>query len=338
MIITPEMAERIRAQGRKVVQTEAEALKRLPDRIGEPFVAAAPAILERCNEAERGRLIVSGMGKPGFIAQKISATFASTGIPSFALHPADALHGDLGRVGNKDVVLLLSNSGATQEMVELLNPLKRTQAILVVMTAKKESPLAQHADVLLDLGEVIEACPLGLAPTTSSTVMLALGDALAMACLEVRDFDSKDFAQYHPGGSLGRQLMTVTEVMRKDKSLPVVLPDASLEQTLDVMTSTVGRPGAACVIAPNSGELLGLFTDGDLRRLLTNGQATLAMDTTAVELMTPKPITILENKLASEAARIMSEKHLDQLPVVDEANKAVGLIDIQDLLELGFTP
>ena len=338
MEISKKTEDRIRAQGQKVVKTEAEALQRLPARIGADFVAAARAILTRCGESGPGRLVVSGMGKPGFIAQKISATFASTGIPSFALHPADALHGDLGRVGNHDVVLLLSNSGSTQEMVDMLSPLKRTQALLVVMTAKADSPLAKHADVLLDLGDVIEACPLGLAPTTSSTVMLALGDALAMACLEVRDFGPKDFAQYHPGGALGRQLMTVREVMRQGDALPLVSTEATLAETLDAMTSTRGRPGAACVVTPEDGTLAGMFTDGDLRRLLKEKAGDFDLNAKVRDLMCTQPTAVEHHRLASEAARLLSENRLDQLPVIDDAQKAVGLIDIQDLLELGFTP
>jgi arabinose-5-phosphate isomerase len=321
------------------VETEAEALMRLPAQIDDSFVTAATEILERCTEEGSGRLIVSGMGKPGFIAQKISATFASTGIPSFALHPADALHGDLGRVGDKDVVLLLSNSGSTKEMVNLLTPLKRSQALLMVMTSRKDSPLAIHADVVLDLGNVIEACPLGLAPTTSSTVMLALGDALAMACLEVRDFNAKDFAQYHPGGSLGRQLMTVSEVMRSGAGLPLMTPTDSIAQALHVMTATEGRPGAVCIVEEMSQCVLtGFFTDGDLRRLLSEGISSFQLSDPISSVMHASPTSVTSTKMASEAARVLAQKHLDQLPVIDDNQRVVGLLDIQDLLTLGFTP
>ena len=317
----------------------AEALKRLPSRIDDAFVRAAQGILERCTAQGGGRLVVSGMGKPGFIAQKISATFASTGIPSFALHPADALHGDLGRIGDRDVILLLSNSGATQEMVDLLTPLKRIQAQIIVITAKKESPLAQHADVVLDLGDVIEACPLGLAPTTSSTAMLALGDALAMACLKVRDFGPKDFAQYHPGGSLGRQLMSVTDVMRQGKALPLIEPHESIERALEIMTQTEGRPGAVCIVSSRERPgLQGFFTDGDLRRLLGENAQSLNLTDTIDTVMHRSPTAISDTKMAAEAARILAQKHLDQLPVINSDNWVVGLLDIQDLLTLGFTP
>ena len=339
MTLDPNIEARLIAQGRKVVESEAEALKRLPSRIDASFVAAAQAILESCTPNRGGRLVVSGMGKPGFIAQKISATFASTGIPSFALHPADALHGDLGRVGDQDVVLLLSNSGATREMVDLLTPLKRCNAQIIVMTAKKESPLAEHADVVLDLGHVIEACPLGLAPTTSSTVMLALGDALAMACLEVRDFGPHDFAKYHPGGSLGRQLMTVSDVMRRGAALPLMTPKESIERGLELMTQTEGRPGAVCIIESKEQPVLaGFFTDGDLRRLLGEGQKALKLENEIQTVMNMQPTAVLKSKMAAEAARILAQKRLDQLPVVNEDGWVVGLIDIQDLLTLGFTP
>jgi arabinose-5-phosphate isomerase len=335
----PEIRARIQKQGQRVVETEAQALMRLPALIGDDFIAAASDILERCSQEGSGRLIVSGMGKPGFIAQKISATFASTGIPSFALHPADALHGDLGRVGDKDVVLLLSNSGGTKEMVDLLTPLKRSQARIIVMTSKKESPLAMHADVVLDLGNVIEACPLGLAPTTSSTVMLALGDALAMACLEVRDFNAADFAQYHPGGSLGRQLMTVTEVMRTGTALPLMTPQDTIAQALHVMTATEGRPGAVCVVEDMTQQLLtGFFTDGDLRRLLSDGPDSFQLSDPVSTVMHASPTSVDCSKMASEAARVLAQKHLDQLPVIDDNQRVVGLLDIQDLLTLGFTP
>ena len=335
----PEIRARIQKQGQRVVETEAQALMRLPALIGDDFIAAVSDILERCSQEGSGRLVVYGMGKPGFIAQKISATFASTGIPSFALHPADALHGDLGRVGDKDVVLLLSNSGSTKEMVDLLTPLKRGQARIIVMTSKKESPLAIHADIVLDLGDVIEACPLGLAPTTSSTVMLALGDALAMACLEVRDFNAADFAQYHPGGSLGRQLMTVSEVMRSAGALPLMTPQDTIAQALHVMTATEGRPGAVCVVADKvQCQLKGFFTDGDLRRLLSDGPDSFQLSDPVSTVMHASPTSVNSSKMASEAARVLAQKHLDQLPVIDDNQRVVGLLDIQDLLTLGFTP
>jgi arabinose-5-phosphate isomerase len=332
-----DLARELVEQGRRAALTEAEALARLPDRIGDAFAAAGLKILERCTGEGRGRLVLCGMGKPGFVAQKLSATFASTGIPSFPLHPADALHGDLGRLGPDDVIILLSNSGRTEEILALMGPLRRIGPYCVAITSKPESPMAQLSDVVIDIGPVVEACPLGLAPTTSSTAMLVLGDALAMALVGVRDFDAASFWRFHPAGALGRSLMKVEQVMRKGDALPSAPRSATLAEALAVMTGTEKRPGALCVVdVDESQNLVGFFTDGDLRRLLEKKGGHLDLSENIAIFMTPEPVTVGAEKLASEAARLLSDRGLDQLPVMDGQGKLVGLLDVQDLLALGF--
>ena len=279
-----------------------------------------------------GRLVVTGMGKAGFIAQKISATFASTGTPSLFLHPADAVHGDLGRIGTGDVVLALSHSGETEEMTRLLVPLERVNVPVLAITAKKESSLGQGARFCIAMGKVEEAGN-GLAPTTSTTLMLAIGDALSMAVQDCRGFTADQFAQFHPGGSLGRKLMKVHEVMRKGEMLPVVSVEATLPEVLQAMTETQGRPGACMVIEANE-TLVGMFTDGDLRRLLESNQFDLSQ--TAKDVMISNPKTVGPDQQVTEAAKLLQTFHVDQVPVVDAAHRPVGLLDVQDLLSLKF--
>src|SRR5947208_15121804 len=246
---------------REVIRAEAEALAQLPARLNGAFARAVEMVL-----ACPGRVVVTGMGKPGFIAQKISATFASTGTPSLFLHPAEALHGDLGRLVPGDLVLALSNSGETEEILRLLPALKRLGAPIIAITGGQRSALALAADVVLESGPVPEACPLGLAPTTSTVALLALGDALAMSVLHRRGFSPEQFAELHPAGALGKRLLRVREVMRTGAANPTVSEKTSLRETAAVM-STVGRPGAASVV-DGAGKLAGIFTDGDLRRLV----------------------------------------------------------------------
>jgi arabinose-5-phosphate isomerase len=312
------------AIGREVIAIEAKAVRALADRLGPSFAEAVRAVL-----ACRGRVVVTGMGKPGFIAQKISATLASTGTPSLYLHPAEALHGDLGRVVRDDLLLALSNSGRTEEVVRMLRPVKRIGAKVIAATGDPESPLAREADLVLDVGNNAEAGPLGLAPTTSSTVLLALGDALAMAVLRHRDFGNDEYALFHPGGSLGRSVMRVSEVMRKGEENPLVAVTATVAEAVRVMTRTPGRPGATSVV-DGDGRLVGIFTDGDLRRLLERGDYSRELLVEAV--MGRNPRTIRPDLLVLEAARILGEAKVDQVPVVDEAGRPVGLLDVQDLL------
>lgn len=314
--------------GLQVIQAEAAAVAALTDRLGPPFANAVRLILG-C----KGHLVVTGMGKPGFVAQKISATFASTGVRSLYLHPAEALHGDLGRVDPKDVVLALSNSGRTEELTRLIGPLKAMGATLVAITSDLKSPLAKHADVVLDIGPVVEACPLGLAPTASSTAMLVLGDALAMTVMDARQFSKEDFARFHPGGKLGRQLMKVADLVGDPESNPRVGTEASLREAVRVMTVTPGRKGATHVV-DEEGKLAGILTDGDLRRYLLNSKGPPDMDRPVTTLMARHPKTVRPDQLVEEALRVMADHQVDQVPVVDDSGTPVGILDIQDLVAL----
>src|SRR5713226_4197897 len=292
---------------RGVLRAEAAAIEQLCARIDGDFSEAVERIL-----ACSGRVVVTGMGKPGFIAQKISATFASTGTPSLFLHPAEALHGDLGRLVPGDLVLALSNSGETEEILRLLPALKRMGAPIIAVTGGQKSSLAAAADLVLEIGPVPEACPLGLAPTTSTVALLALGDALAMTVLHRRGFSPEQFAELHPAGAAN----------------PTVNEDTSLRETAAVM-STVGRPGAASVV-DESGKLVGIFTDGDLRRLVQQNDVDFTRSVSAV--MGRNPRTVGPDDLALTAAEILREGQIDQLPVVDPEGRPVGLLDVQDLL------
>jgi arabinose-5-phosphate isomerase len=326
---TPKLAPRERgwlsfAAG--VIQTETDALTRMIPLLDASFAHAVDAVM-RC----RGHVVVCGVGKPGFVAQKLSATLASTGVPSFFLHPAEAMHGDLGRVREGDVAVVLSNSGRTEEVTRMLGPLKALNVTLVGITGERDSPLGKHSDILLDIGRVTEACPLGLAPTTSSTAMLVLGDALAMTVSHARQFSKEDFARFHPGGKLGRQLMRVREVMRAGRENPCVKEGSNLRHALDVMTNTPGRPGATHVV-DGDGKLVGILTDGDLRRFLltARGRPNLAVKVDA--LMVKNPKTVGAEALVEEALRVLAAFKIDQLPVVDADHLPVGLLDIQDVL------
>ena len=309
---------------REVIRAEAEALAQLPARLNGAFARAVDMVL-----ACPGRVVVTGMGKPGFIAQKISATFASTGTPSLYLHPAEALHGDLGRLVPGDLVLALSNSGETDELIRLLPAIRRLGAPIVAMTSGTRSTLADRADVVLEIGPVPEACPLGLAPTASTVALLAIGDALAMAVQHRRGFSPEQSASLHPGGALGRQLLRVRDVMRTGARNPTVRSDASLRETAAVMTRTEGRPGAASVVNAE-GKLIGIFTDGDLRRLVQRGEVDFSRPVSAV--MGKSPRTVGPDDLATSAAGMLRDSQVDQLPVVDDGGRPVGLLDVQDLL------
>jgi arabinose-5-phosphate isomerase len=311
-------------RAREVIKTEAEAVAQLAGRLNGAFHRAVEMVL-----ACTGRVVVTGMGKPGFIAQKISATFASTGTPSLYLHPAEALHGDLGRLVPGDLVLALSNSGETDEIVRLLPSIRRLGAPIVAMTSGLKNSLADQAEVVLEIGPVPEACPLGLAPTASTVALLAMGDALAMAVQHRRGFSPEQFASLHPGGALGRQLLRVREVMRTGERNPTVRSDASLRETAGVMTATEGRPGAASVVDGN-GRLIGIFTDGDLRRMVQMGEVDFTRPVSAV--MGKSPRTVHPDDLAQVAADLMRSTQVDQVPVVDDEGRPVGLLDVQDLL------
>ncbi len=312
------------AYGREVCRAEAAAIAAMSRRLGDGFAAAVDAIL-----GASGRVVVTGIGKSGFVAQKLSATLASTGTPSLYLHPAEALHGDLGRVALGDVLLALSYSGGTEEVVRLIAPVRRLGAKVVAITGHADSPLGRAADVVLDIGQVEEAGPLGLAPTTSAAMLLSVGDALAMTVLDNRRFTPDEYALRHPGGQLGKNALRVGELMRRGEANPVVAKDAPLKAVVVAMTNTPGHPGCASVVDAK-GRLAGIFTDGDLRRLVERGH--IDFEAPIGGLMGKNPRTCRPDDRAMDAARTMRDARVDQLPVVDEAGRPVGLLDVQDLL------
>jgi arabinose-5-phosphate isomerase len=320
------LARRI-AHAAEVLRAEAAAISGLEARLDTHFGAAVDAVL-----ACTGSVVVTGMGKAGLVGAKISATLASTGTPSISLHPGEALHGDLGRVRANDLLLALSNSGETAEIKALLPATKRIGAKIVAITESHDSTLGRFADVVLAMGPVSEACPLGLAPTASTSAMLALGDALAMVVSKERGFSREDYARYHPAGSLGRKLMRVREVMRTGNELPLVPTGTPLAEVLRVISRTPGRPGAALVVEPN-GQLAGVFTDGDLRRWLSQSAGD-PRATIVDEHMGRTPKWIGPDKLVDEAMAILKEFRIDQLPVLDEQRRPMGLLDVQDVLDL----
>ena len=314
------------ARGRRVLATEAEAVAALQHRLGEPFAAACRLVL-RCE----GRVVVTGMGKSGHVGSKIAATLASTGTPSFFLHPGEAIHGDIGMITAKDVVLALSNSGETDELVTILPVIKRLDVPLVALTGNPASTLARYATVTLDVSVPAEACPLNLAPTASTTATLAMGDALAVAVLEARGFTEEDFARSHPGGSLGRRLLLhVDEVMRTGDDLPAVGPDTPLSAGLLEMS----RKGLGMTtVLDGAGRVIGVFTDGDLRRALDKQLD--VHGTRMHDVMTASPKTARPRMLAAEAVHLMEQHRITALPVVDDAGVLVGALNVHDLLRAG---
>lgn len=312
------------AYAAQVLETEASAIRSVVSRLGPSFERALQLILG-C----RGRVVVTGIGKAGFIAQKLSATFASTGTPSHFLHPAEALHGDLGRVVRDDVIIALSNSGESEEIIRLLPALKRLEIPLISITGREASTLGKASAVVLDIGNIEEACPMGLAPTASAVALLALGDALAMSVLRARPFTTEDYAWNHPGGKLGQKLRKVGEVMRQGPHNPIVAEHAPLSDAISVMTKTPGRPGATNIVDA-AGQLVGIFTDGDLRRKIEEGFKDF--NAPVGEVMTRAPRTVSPELLAVDAAKVLREKQIDQVPVVDSEGRPVGLLDVQDLL------
>jgi arabinose-5-phosphate isomerase len=314
----------VAASGRRVIDIEIAGLRAVADRIDGAFTIACRLLL-----ACRGRVVCIGMGKSGHVARKIAATFASTGTPSFYVHPGEAGHGDLGMITDADVVLALSNSGETDELLVLLPVLKRQGNQVVAMTGRPTSTLALEADVHLDVSVPAEACPLALAPTASTTAALALGDALAVALLEARGFTANDFARSHPAGALGRRLLLhITDVMHSGDEIPSVRADVSLSEALVEMSRK--HLGVTAVV-DDEGCLLGLYTDGDLRRTLDD--ATIDLRRTRIDaVMTRHPKTIGTEALAVEAAQLMEAHQINALLVVDAANHVVGALNIHDLL------
>jgi arabinose-5-phosphate isomerase len=323
-VIDDGQAQEWLGQARKVLDIETDALRLVGESLDMAFVRAVACIL-----GHSGRLVVLGMGKSGLIAKKIAATFASTGTPAFFVHAAEARHGDLGMITDHDVVLALSHSGETEEVSSLLPTIKRLGASLIAITGNPASTLGRYADIVLHVPVHQEACPMNLAPTASTTAALALGDALAVVTLKQRGIDERDFARVHPAGSLGRRLMRVADVMHKGGELPMVDRHASLREA--IMTMSSHRLGIAGVA--EDGHLAGCLTDGDLRRILESGQVDLDVPVSGV--MHAKPRVIGEDRLASEAVRMMEEYKITVLFVVDGADKVVGAVHMHDLLHAG---
>ena len=310
------------------LKAEGEAVLAMCDRLDSSFALAVESVL-----ACRGRLVVTGMGKSGAIGRKLAGTFCSTGTPSLFLHPAEGIHGDLGMVTSEDIVLALSNSGESEEIAHILPAIGRIGAKLIAMVGRSESTLASCADIVLDTSVECEACPLGLAPTTSTTVQLALGDALALAVMEARRFTHEDYALYHPGGSLGRRLLLrVGDVMRKDAEMAVVHSDVTLRDVLFAITRA--GAGAACVV-DEAGLLKGIITDGDVRRALLADDK--ALSKLAFEVMIVNPRTITPDRLATEGLRKMEgpQKQIGEMPVIQDG-KPVGMLMLKDLVAAGI--
>jgi arabinose-5-phosphate isomerase len=311
-----------RETARRVLEIEAHAILGLVARVGESYDRAVE-ILHGC----AGRVVVSGMGKSGLIGQKISATLSSTGTPSLCLHPAEATHGDLGRIVKGDVLLAISYSGETEEMLALIPWMRRLGSPVVAMTGNPLSALAHAADVNLDVSIAKEACPFGLAPTASTTAALAMGDALAMGLLERRGFTIEDFAVLHPGGRIGKKLVRVEDVMQAGDLAPRVRPDAPMREVLFEMTKK--RLGMTTVVDA-AGTLLGMISDGDLRRHMERDGYAL-LDQTAGQCMTPGPLTVRRRDLATAALAVMEDRKITSLPVVDAAGVVEGVVHLHDL-------
>ncbi|MET0986653.1 MAG: KpsF/GutQ family sugar-phosphate isomerase [Steroidobacteraceae bacterium] len=322
----PIQPDALLRRARVVLEIESEAVRVLIERLGDEFVRAC-TLLRAC----QGRVVVMGMGKSGHVGNKIAATLASTGTAAFFVHPAEASHGDIGMMTAQDVVIAISNSGETAELLTLLPTIKRLGVSLIAMTGKPASNLGRAADVVLDVSVPEEACPLNLAPTASTTATLAMGDALALAVLEARGFTQEDFARSHPGGILGRRLLLhVADVMRTGEHLPRVAPDATLRDGLLEMTA---KGLGMTTIVDDQNRLLGVFTDGDLRRTLDKGID--VRQVTMREVMTSKPKSAQPQMLAAEAVHVMESARITALPVIDGSHRLVGALNVHDLFRAG---
>jgi arabinose-5-phosphate isomerase len=313
---------------RKVIEAEAEAISSITPIVDASFAKAAEMIYN-CS----GSCIVSGIGKAGIIGQKISATMASTGTPSHFLHPVEAVHGDLGRLRKNDIVIVLSFRGETDEIIRLINLVKQLEIKLIAITGDRDSTLGKHADVVLCMGKMSEVCPLGVAPSVSTTCMLAIGDALAFTIMKARNFSVEDYVRFHPGGSLGAELMTVEQSMmfKPDEKLPIAESTDTIRELLE-KTSDVKRHGAVMIVNED-GKLDGIVTDADLRRLMTKkGQS--AFELKAGDVMTTNCKKVRADALAAEATAIFHKYRIDELPVVDGDDRPVGVIDVQDIVTI----
>jgi len=314
--------------GRTVIEKEHKTLKNLADLIDSGFDDAVALIREK-----EARVCVTGMGKAGIIGQKIAGTLSSTGTRAFFLHPGDAAHGDLGMIDSSDIILALSNSGESAEILDIIPALKTIGAGIIAITGERDSTLAREADVILWIGTIEEACPLGLAPTSSTTAMLAVGDALALTIMNANtEFDSKKYAFYHPGGSLGKRLLRVDEVMRTGDECPVLDENTTVKDVL--MEITRARAGAAVLSSPD-GKITGFFSDGDLRRALEQTSTGL-LDSSVSEYMTRDPKTVTSGSFALEALAEMKRYMIGDIPVVDESGMPVGMVSLKDCISLGL--
>jgi arabinose-5-phosphate isomerase len=314
---------------RQVIEAEAAAIRLVASAIDASFERAVRLILG-CT----GSVLTTGVGKAGHVARKLSATLASTGTPSHFLSATDAVHGDLGSIRRGDIVLILSASGESDEILRLLNLVKKLDHPVIAMTSSATSGVGRSADIVLAFGKIEEACPLGLAPSASTTAMMALGDALALTVMKLRNFSAEDFALFHPAGQLGRKLIRVKEAMtfRRGENLPVASDQLTVAQVLHEVSNIKRRSGAVILI-DGKGKLSGIFSDGDLRRIITDNDAS-ALTRPISSVMTRNPKRVRENALASEAMAILRQYRIDELPVVDDNDCPVGLIDVQDLVVL----
>lgn len=319
--------EKIIQDGKEVIRIESDAVKNLESKIDENFYKAVDTILKT-----KGRVIISGVGKSGIIARKIVATMNSTGTPALFMHPSDAIHGDLGMVRNDDVVILISKSGSTPEIVRIFPVLRRIGTKIIALVGDMKSFLAKEADIVLDVSVEEEACPYDLAPTSSTTATLVMGDALAIALLKAKNFTKEQFAFYHPGGTLGRRLtLKVEEIMTKGENVPIVNQDVDLHSAILEMTSK--RLGATCVV-DNNGKLVGIITDGDLRRAMEKYPNLSGLK--AKDVMGKNPKSIKPDVLASYAIQLMETYKITQLICIDDENHPIGMVHLHDLVNLGF--
>jgi arabinose-5-phosphate isomerase len=312
---------------RGVLKTEAQALLDAAERLEWSIVDAANLILLRT-----GNVIVTGIGKAGAVARKLAGTLSSTGTPAFFFHPAEGVHGDLGMIATGDVIIALSNSGETDELTGVLPAIRRVGAKLIAMTGNRESTLARSADVVLDVSCKREACPLGLAPTTSTTLMMATGDALAVVLMDSRKFTAEEYAKLHPSGALGRRLLLqASDLMRTGENMAVVREGTTLREAMFAISKA--EAGAACVVS-DSGGLIGIITDGDVRRHLIGASGSL--DTLVEQMMITTPKTIPPDRLAAEAMKVMEEFKIGEIPVVDSEGKPIGVLNLKDILRAGI--
>ena len=324
------MPDDLRQFARQVIQTESDAVRAVASAVDSPTFEKAARLILDCP----GAILTSGIGKAGHIARKISATLASTGTPSHFLSPTDAVHGDLGSIRRGDLILIFSASGESDEILRLLSIVKKLDHPVISITASDQNSLGKHSTLVLPIGRIEEACPLGLAPSASTTAMLALGDALALSVMKLRQFTSEDFALFHPAGQLGRKLIKVAEAMtfRINENLPVASDRLSVGEVLHNVSHIKRRSGAV-ILTDKDGTISGIFTDGDLRRLVTDDNGS-GLKKPIAQVMHRNPKRIAADALASEAMAILRQYRIDELPVVDDADRPVGLIDVQDLVVL----